>query len=586
VAKEVYLLNQEDVNYSKEQILLGKVDVLLYLALPTDKLNYFLAHLRLAPVQLALGLGHPLSSGIRSIDYTIIPEAMFEPEELQQNRIPSLFPPKDGISCAFEAYHCPKEVMEDYETKILAKEKVRNNINSFIQQWNKSSSTSSLLDSRTNGQLFDLCNISKECYERGTDLYYTEQVVRFSSFGHYIENPLNYYEEYPDLKQILMKFQNYRSLLVNDFYFLLQHYSSSLESKMDFHHQNLSFRFSEKEISGIADIHEFLAKDYYPLVKKVKKQEYINENEISYSMTCEEINEVFMNLNSKDFSVSFQNLFAGTNDQISSPQRNATTGSTRKNSFSVIYPQIKAEYLGCYSSQRHTLYFPQFHYYNIIQHLKKYHPLVDEILLRLIHWDPLSRIIIKDSYELLLTRLWKRYNEFVVQEASKTNNNVRKQYKTLQELKQHFIFIPNNCNHFSYLVLLSISHVFLNPVPFGSGITSFEALIMNVPTIIYPKETSILHFNYVQIKKMFSTSHDSAVEEQFSQLLLSKIFLAESLTDYVTKAIQTTENKVISLNQLKLFIAKKKNILLHEDIVLEAVHEWGQFLSKFNFLKQ
>jgi hypothetical protein len=584
VAKEVYLLNQDDVHYSKEQILQGKVDLLLYLALPTDKLNYFLAHLRLAPVQLALGLGHPLSSGIRSIDYTIIPEAMFEPEELQRNRIPAAFPPNDGISCAFEAYHCPKEVMEDYEAKILAKEKARNNINSFIQQWN-SSSTSNLLDTRTNGQLFDLCNISKECYERGTDLYYTEQVVRFSSFGHYIENPVNYYEEYPHLKQILMKFQNYRSLLVNDFYFLFQHYSSSPQSQMDFHHQNLSFRFSEKEISGIPDIHEFLSKDYYPLVKKVKRQEYINENEISYSMTCEEINEVFMNLNSKDFSVSFQNLFAGTNDHISSPQGNATTGTTKKNSFSVIYPHIKAEYLGCYSSQRQTLYFPQFHYYNIIKQLKKYPPLVDEILIRLIHWDPLSRIIIKDSYELLLVRLWKRYNEFIIQESSKTTNYVRKQYKTLQELKKHFVFIPNNCNHFSYLVLLSISHVFLNPVPFGSGITSFEALIMNVPTIIHMKETSILHFNYAQIKKMLSTSHDSPVEEQFSQMLLSKIFLADSLTDYVMKAIQTTENKVISLNQLKLFIAKKKNGLLHEDIVLEAVHEWGQFLSKFNFLK-
>jgi hypothetical protein len=639
IAQEVYVIRQDDLHFSRQQILSAKIDILLYLALPTDKLNYLLAHLRLAPVQMVMGFGHPLSSGIRSIDYTIIPEAMLEPSSLidqyfdnpMKKKALATFPVKDSISCAFEAYYCHRNLIKTYERNVLLKEEYYHDINALIH-------IDGLRDARYYHYQHDLHNLSKhslfhdcellsECYERGAPLYYNEQVVRFQSYGHYLENPLNYYEEYPSLKKILLQFQNYRPFISFDYFVLSKYlnneYNTS-ELQLPAHHFLFNFH-DHLSISGVTNITTFF-KDYYFSIKfhhqrqryQPDEEIFIHEEETSVAgMTCEEINHLFQVMSSPDFSVSFQmNLDGSTTgkgkDEKKFNQQTNNNESRPKHLHSIIYPQIKAEYLGCYSSIEEKIYFPKYHYYNLLQHLKKYHPLLDDILIRIIHDDKQARIIIKDSYKLILPRLYKRYNEFYFARSLSGKNNRdtrqfddhdnlmndqqllrRKHFKPYHDFQKHFIFIPNYFNHFNYLILLSISHVFLNPIPFGSGITSHEAIQMNLPTLIYPQETSIIHFNAAQIERLFDTKKKKKNQQSFfpadkffSQLILSKLLIAKDIDDYVKKAIQIVSSQVISLNQFKWIIAQRKQILLKEEVIRESVEEWGRFLLQFRFLNE
>ena len=77
-SKESFTLNTDNIHSSVELIASKNLDILMYIALPTEKFTYYLAHVRLAPVQIQFGWGHPFSSGIPSIDYSIISAQMMQ----------------------------------------------------------------------------------------------------------------------------------------------------------------------------------------------------------------------------------------------------------------------------------------------------------------------------------------------------------------------------------------------------------------------------------------------------------------------------------------------------------------------------
>ena len=65
------------------------MDILLYIALPTEKFTVLLSHMRLAPIQISfgnviacnmclnqIGIGHPITSGSSAIDFNIIATPM------------------------------------------------------------------------------------------------------------------------------------------------------------------------------------------------------------------------------------------------------------------------------------------------------------------------------------------------------------------------------------------------------------------------------------------------------------------------------------------------------------------------------
>ena len=80
-SKESFVLDLNEIHSSAELIAGQNLDILMYVALPTEKFTYFLAHMRLAPVQLQFGWGHPFSSGIPAVDYSIISSQMLQSQK-------------------------------------------------------------------------------------------------------------------------------------------------------------------------------------------------------------------------------------------------------------------------------------------------------------------------------------------------------------------------------------------------------------------------------------------------------------------------------------------------------------------------
>ena len=78
-----YVAPAPDLALARGAIAREELDVLVYADIGMDALSYFLAFGRLAPVQCAM-LGHPVTSGIRNVDY-FISSALFEPEDAQSH---------------------------------------------------------------------------------------------------------------------------------------------------------------------------------------------------------------------------------------------------------------------------------------------------------------------------------------------------------------------------------------------------------------------------------------------------------------------------------------------------------------------
>jgi len=73
----------QDLGAAREAIAREELDILVYADIGMDPFGYFLAFSRLAPVQCAM-LGHPVTSGIRNIDY-FISSALFEAQDAQDH---------------------------------------------------------------------------------------------------------------------------------------------------------------------------------------------------------------------------------------------------------------------------------------------------------------------------------------------------------------------------------------------------------------------------------------------------------------------------------------------------------------------
>jgi predicted O-linked N-acetylglucosamine transferase (SPINDLY family) len=80
---KIILLNPKNLSYSQKLIAADKCDALLYLDIGMDPFTYLLAFARLAPVQCTIG-GHPLTSGLKTIDY-YISSSPIEPENAAEH---------------------------------------------------------------------------------------------------------------------------------------------------------------------------------------------------------------------------------------------------------------------------------------------------------------------------------------------------------------------------------------------------------------------------------------------------------------------------------------------------------------------
>lgn len=187
LASEIVFLLVDDFSKTAELIANTHLDIIIYLALPSDKQTYLLSGARLAPIGIQIGIGHPLSAGSPpgGIDYTIVPIDMLPDDAIsiltqQDNQI-------DGITCAMEAYLCDDQHVIAHVTHMLNDED--NDIN-----------------------LLTTCNMHTQCYEpRYSTVYYNpQQLVVFDSQAHAMLDPISFHANEPGKMEALYQLAMYR----------------------------------------------------------------------------------------------------------------------------------------------------------------------------------------------------------------------------------------------------------------------------------------------------------------------------------------------------------------------------------------
>lgn len=185
---------------------------------------------------------------------------------------------------------------------------------------------------------------------------------------------------------------------------------------------------------------------------------------------------------------------------------------------------------------------PQLHLYSCIQIIKKMHPVFDKILFGILEHDPSAIILLSHSAQDLLPR-WELSFPHLFPAA----------YSQL-------IFMPR-LPHYDYLRLLSLSHVFLNTIPFGSGITSSEAIAVCVPVVTLPSHTSVLQLALGQIRQLGDD--------------VATMLIATSIDDYISRAIGLASNV-----DIKLMMHDRKMRLFGEEALSAAAMEWFAVLQR------
>ena len=111
--------------------------------------------------------------------------------------------------------------------------------------------------------------------------------------------------------------------------------------------------------------------------------------------------------------------------------------------------------------------------------------------------------------------------------------------------------------------------VFLNTFPFGTGITSSEAIAVCIPVIVYPEQTSVLHFSLAQIRAISDEHGD-----------LEQLLSVHSIEEYVKRAVEIANMPIHESRVLSETLCKRRSQLFGIDGADEAAKEWAAFIYK------
>lgn len=163
---------------SREIIVAQRLDILLFMALPTEKFTILLSQARLATTQIHFGIGHPVTSGSSAIDYAVVSRDM-----LLTDRSVTHAPRTNVSECMQWASSCQLEIRR--------------------QQAGQVQKQQSCELMRRHG-----CTTEASGVEGVTaPLLYTEQIVLFDSLGHFIGDPLTYYPETRDFDPVAFAYE-------------------------------------------------------------------------------------------------------------------------------------------------------------------------------------------------------------------------------------------------------------------------------------------------------------------------------------------------------------------------------------------
>ena len=402
----------------------------------------FLLWLRIAPIQIQYGIGHPFSSGLESIDYSVVPAEMMPPDFLNTRSDSPSLSNELALSCAAAAFHCQGDGDDDSQPACL--------------HYNRCSGRTS----------------------------YSEQTVLFDSMAYFMSAPVDMYSA-------------------------------------DIYTVGLLRMFASNRIPSFGGPSESqpTAYDSNRLLYRLQPSYFIEEEQRDVPtalLTCEELDGklsqwgIRSNISARDIGC-YNKVLTDTSGSIT---------------FEVVVGEVVL--------------------YSCIQTVKKFHPLFDAALLGILQRDPMGKILVFDSFKAVLPRL------------------LVSPFSSLSELYDRFIFVPR-LPHVEYLSLLSLTAVFLNPFPFGAGVTSSDAFSMCVPVVVMLGQSSVLNFAAAQVRAMGLDA----------QLVVS------SVVEFAQKSVDIAHSRDISHHLLRDTICRRKHKYLFGEAALEkVVDEWIGFLER------
>jgi hypothetical protein len=471
---------------TQQLIAAENIDVLMYVALPTERITVLLSMLRLAPVQVQFGIGHPLTSGSRAIDYSIVAGSMVtdarsltahtpldlrtfiavvaeKVQEVSKEIVGDGIADRNSNICACNS----SSSLEESNALCMCDDshysRRRHFISSLSDALSFSHASPPLLHKRTKIDDTDSdtrgtatgagehISFSTQVPKPLRGTHYTEQLVVLDSLGYFLDNPLEFYDTLTPSAEDMA----WRSMWTENS--ILQAFARGSTAATN----NKSNAYTDSDV----------------MISQMSLSAAVATSSSSSSLAAA--------------AVAAKGLFDPLKYAFLSPCALIDTFLRRVN----LHPVLTAYSLGnCYINpqaivykdervtiQRTVKYLkPKIRLYICLQMVKKMHPSFDQVLLGILQADPSAKVLFLQRAIDILPR-WVT--------AFKMPSD---------EILQRFIFVPR-LNHPDYLQLVAYGSVFLNTFPYGAGITSSEALALQLPIVTLPQEVTVLHMALAQV---------------------------------------------------------------------------------------
>ncbi len=199
---------------------------------------------------------------------------------------------------------------------------------------------------------------------------------------------------------------------------------------------------------------------------------------------------------------------------------------------------------GTEAASRPAVIPPNAHLYCCPQSLFKFHPDNDAVFRNILTKDPKGVLVLIEG----------RVDEWT--------NRLRTRWKsTMPDVADRVIFLPPLPLP-EYLQLLRSSDVVLDPLHFGGGNSSYEALAMNVPVVTLPSEFLRGRITLALYKRMEMLD-----------------CVATSADDYVTKAVQIANDRAVRGELVQKIKARAPILFENSDEVRcfeETLLQWAR----------
>lgn len=338
-------------------------------------------------------------------------------------------------------------------------------------------------------------------------------------------------------------------------------YVNALECIKSVHNESVSIKnecYNKNTISYSEQVILFDSLGYYledPINLYKKTDEDINAPALlsKYSQYRAPLNSTKNFYSNNDISIYCEeiDLFFQEINNVLISEDNRKLGSNMN--------KLNSSEFGCVDKNG-LVHYKRYHYYICIQLIRKMSPVFsNKILLGIIENDPLAKIIVSSTFYPIIERM-------AIYKSMRYNTNYDDERNKILE---HIIFVPR-LSHSQYLRVVALSDVFLNPIPFGSGITSSEAIAMCIPIIsIIDNDTNlsnIIHFVYAQINSFQSDA-------------LNKLLFAKNINEFIMKAIALTDGEIN--HPIRNYLCNKKSTtLFNTSIINNVAVEFYDLLNK------